>query len=125
MSLGEVPGAELGVEADRIRPHAALLPPVSHALGAEVLGVDLAQPLSNAEFDQIHAKFLEHPSATRRSPASSTRRGMALGQKLAADEGQSTVLHRARPAARIGAAERRHVEPYQADVTVGSGSQTR
>ena len=28
--------------------------PLSHALGAEVQGVDLAQPLSNSEFDQIH-----------------------------------------------------------------------
>src|SRR5216684_2671162 len=33
--------------------------PLSHALGAEVLGVDLAQPLSNSGFDQIHRKFLE------------------------------------------------------------------
>jgi len=33
--------------------------PLSHALGAEVLGVDLAQPLSNSEFDQIHRTFLE------------------------------------------------------------------
>jgi len=33
--------------------------PLSHALGAEVQGVDLAQPLSNSEFDQIHRAFLE------------------------------------------------------------------
>ena len=33
--------------------------PLSHALGAEVQGVDLAQPLSNSEFDQIHRTFLE------------------------------------------------------------------
>ena len=33
--------------------------PLSHALGAEIAGVDLAQPLSNAEFDQIHRTFLE------------------------------------------------------------------
>src|SRR6476661_501173 len=33
--------------------------PLSHALGAEVLGVDLAKPLSNSEFDEIHRTFLE------------------------------------------------------------------
>src|SRR5688572_23330202 len=33
--------------------------PLSHALGAEVQGVDLVQPLSNSEFDQIHRTFLE------------------------------------------------------------------
>ncbi len=33
--------------------------PLSHALGAEILGVDLAKPLSNAQFDQIHRTFLE------------------------------------------------------------------
>ncbi len=34
-------------------------PLVAHALGAEIQGVDLAQPLSNSEFDQIHRTFLE------------------------------------------------------------------
>src|SRR5262245_17938340 len=33
--------------------------PISYALGAEIMGVDLARPLSNAEFDQIHRTFLE------------------------------------------------------------------
>ena len=33
--------------------------PLSHALGAEIAYVDLGQPLSNAEFDQIHRTFLE------------------------------------------------------------------
>ncbi|MBS0549649.1 MAG: TauD/TfdA family dioxygenase [Proteobacteria bacterium] len=33
--------------------------PLSHALGAEIQNVDLAQPLSNSEFDQIHRTFLE------------------------------------------------------------------
>ena len=32
--------------------------PLSHALGAEIAGVDLAKPLSNSEFDQIHRTFL-------------------------------------------------------------------
>jgi len=32
---------------------------LSHAIGAEIADVDLAQPLSNAEFDQIHRTFLE------------------------------------------------------------------
>ncbi|MCH9674242.1 MAG: TauD/TfdA family dioxygenase [Gammaproteobacteria bacterium] len=34
--------------------------PISGALGAEVSGVDLARPLSNAEFDAIHSAFLAH-----------------------------------------------------------------
>src|ERR1700738_5301632 len=33
--------------------------PLSYALGGEIQGVDLAQPLSNSEFDQIHRTFLE------------------------------------------------------------------
>ena len=33
--------------------------PLSYALGAEIQGVDLAKPLSNSEFDQIHRAFLE------------------------------------------------------------------
>ena len=33
--------------------------PLSYALGAEAQGVDLSQPLSNSEFDQIHSQFLE------------------------------------------------------------------
>ena len=33
--------------------------PLSYALGAEIQGVDLSQPLSNSEFDQIHRTFLE------------------------------------------------------------------
>ena len=28
--------------------------PLSYALGAEIGGVDLAKPLSNSEFDEIH-----------------------------------------------------------------------
>jgi taurine dioxygenase len=36
------------------------LRPLSHALGAEVQGVDLGKPLSNSEFDQIHQAFLDH-----------------------------------------------------------------
>jgi taurine dioxygenase len=33
--------------------------PLSYALGAEIQGVDLAGPLSNSEFDEIHRTFLE------------------------------------------------------------------
>ena len=33
--------------------------PLSFALGAGVQGVDLAKPLGNSGFDQIHQKFLE------------------------------------------------------------------
>ena len=33
--------------------------PLSYALGAEIQGVDLSQPLSNSEFDRIHRTFLE------------------------------------------------------------------
>ena len=33
--------------------------PLSYALGAEIQGVDLAKPLSNSEFDQIHRTFLD------------------------------------------------------------------
>ena len=34
--------------------------PVSPALGAEVRGVDLNQPLSNRQFSEIHRAFTEH-----------------------------------------------------------------
>jgi taurine dioxygenase len=33
--------------------------PLSHALGAEVQGVDLSRSLGNSEFDQVHRQFLE------------------------------------------------------------------
>lgn len=33
--------------------------PLSHALGAEIQGVDLGKPFSNSEFDRIHRTFLE------------------------------------------------------------------
>ncbi|MEQ8804629.1 MAG: TauD/TfdA family dioxygenase [Rhodospirillales bacterium] len=34
--------------------------PVSGATGADVAGVDLSRPLSNAEWDRIHQAFLDH-----------------------------------------------------------------
>ena len=34
--------------------------PLSPNLGAEIAGVDLSQPLSNAQFDDIHSAFLKH-----------------------------------------------------------------
>lgn len=33
--------------------------PLSHALGAEIQGVDVGKPLGNSEFDRIHRRFLE------------------------------------------------------------------
>lgn len=36
------------------------LRPLSHALGAEVLGVDLSKPMSAQTFAEIHAAFLTH-----------------------------------------------------------------
>src|SRR6267154_741310 len=44
--------------AERV-PMSVSFRPLSYALGAEVQGVDLAKPLSNSEFDQIHRTFLE------------------------------------------------------------------
>ena len=34
--------------------------PLSPHLGAEISGVDLSKPLSNAQFDDIHQAFLKH-----------------------------------------------------------------
>ncbi len=34
--------------------------PLSDALGAEILGADLARPLADAEFEPIHQAFLDH-----------------------------------------------------------------
>jgi alpha-ketoglutarate-dependent taurine dioxygenase len=36
------------------------LRPLSHSLGAEVLGVNVGGTSTNAEFDQIHRAFLDH-----------------------------------------------------------------
>ena len=66
MPIGGMSGVSgSGWEAHYGRPFIPQVPmplsfrPLSHALGAEVQGVDLAQPLSNSEFDQIHRTFLE------------------------------------------------------------------
>ena len=34
--------------------------PLSPAIGAEIRGVDLREPLSNRQFDEIHNAFAEH-----------------------------------------------------------------
>ncbi|MEC7291189.1 MAG: TauD/TfdA family dioxygenase [Pseudomonadota bacterium] len=34
--------------------------PIAGALGAEISGVNLADDLSNAQFDEIHRAFLDH-----------------------------------------------------------------
>jgi taurine dioxygenase len=34
--------------------------PLSHALGAEIVGVDLTRPISDSDFSEIHRLFLEH-----------------------------------------------------------------
>ncbi len=42
------------------QPYPFELRPLSPTLGAEVIGVDLAQPLSDPDFDRIYEAFLEH-----------------------------------------------------------------
>ena len=34
--------------------------PLSHALGAEIIGVDLRKPVEDQTFREIYAAFLEH-----------------------------------------------------------------
>src|SRR5258708_18495323 len=57
--------------------------PLSHALGAEIADVDLAQPLSNAEFDQIHRTFLEKGILLFRDQEITREQHIALTRRFA------------------------------------------
>lgn len=56
--------------------------PLSPVLGAEVLGVDLSKPLSNAEFDAIHRAFLEHHVIFFRNQHLSPDEQLAFGKRF-------------------------------------------
>ena len=56
--------------------------PLSYALGAEIQGVDLAQPLSNSEFDQIHRTFLERGILLFRDQKISRQQHIAFSRRF-------------------------------------------
>jgi taurine dioxygenase len=55
--------------------------PLSPHIGAEVLGVDLSRPLSNAEFDTIHNAFLRHHVIFFRDQTLTPDQQLAFGRR--------------------------------------------
>jgi taurine dioxygenase len=56
--------------------------PLSPVLGAEIFGVDLSKPLSNAEFDAIHRAFLDHHVIFFRDQTLSPDDQIAFGRRF-------------------------------------------
>jgi taurine dioxygenase len=55
--------------------------PLSPVLGAEIEGVDLSKPLSNAEFDDIHQAFLKHHVIFFREQKLTPEQHLAFGRR--------------------------------------------
>lgn len=55
--------------------------PLSPHLGAEIEGVDLSQPLTNAQFDDIHQAFLKHHVIFFRDQALTPDQHIAFGKR--------------------------------------------
>ena len=91
--------------------------PLSHALGAEIAGVDLARPLSNAEFDQIHRTFLDkrHPAVPR--PEDHARAAHRLQPPLR--RARHPRIAAARPPSRLSRAAAGHQHPQGERQAVG------
>jgi taurine dioxygenase len=56
--------------------------PLSPHLGAEIFGVDLSKPLSNAEFDAIHRAFLKHHVIFFRDQTLTPDQQLAFGRRF-------------------------------------------
>jgi taurine dioxygenase len=55
--------------------------PLSPHLGAEISGVDLSQPLTNAQFDDIHQAFLKHHVIFFRDQQLTPEQHLAFGRR--------------------------------------------
>jgi taurine dioxygenase len=56
--------------------------PLSPMIGAEIDGVDLSKPLSNAQFDDIHTAFLKHHVIFFRDQQLTPEQHIAFGKKF-------------------------------------------
>lgn len=56
--------------------------PLSPMIGAEIDGVDLSKPLSNAQFDDIHSAFLKHHVIFFRDQSLTPEQHIAFGKKF-------------------------------------------
>ncbi len=56
--------------------------PLSPVIGAEIEGVDLSRPLSNAQFDDIHGAFLKHHVIFFRGQTLTPEQHMAFGRRF-------------------------------------------
>lgn len=55
--------------------------PLAPYLGAEIEGIDLSQPLSNAQFDDIHQAFLKHHVIFFRDQKLTPEQHLAFGRR--------------------------------------------
>ena len=58
--------------------------PVSRALGAEILGIDLSKPIDEGEFALVQQAFLEHQVLFFREQSISPEQHLALGRRFGA-----------------------------------------
>lgn len=65
-----------------MEPSTITVTPVSGATGADVAGIDLSRPLSNAEWDRIHQAFLDHQVLRFRGQNLTPAQHLAFAQRF-------------------------------------------
>ena len=67
---------------DRSELHTIEVRPLTPTIGAEVLGIDLGQPLTPSQFDQIHSALMRHLVIFFRDQHLSIEQHKAFGRRF-------------------------------------------